>query len=165
MLSELIQDQACLPPTNSPHQSNEWHVPPGRYSAILTQVLNRSSDEVRLVFTLSESCGLIGRKKAGKLYSTKRPIWLEKDLSSWLGLSRVKQLAADGDLSLDALHGLVGISAVLVVTNQDHGQSVPLSVISAILPHTLANLKGGNAGGPKFRMSFSSQGSDSAMAA
>ena len=148
----------------SPHQSIEWHVPPGRYSAILTQVLHRSSDEVRLVFTLSESCGL-GRKKAGKLYSTKRPIWLEKDLTSWLGLDGVRQLAADGDLSLDALHDLVGNPAVLVVTNQDHGQSVPLSVISAILPHTLANLKGGNAGGPKFRMSFSSQGSDSAMAA
>ena len=151
--------------TQSPHQSSEWQVPPGRYSAVLTQVSQRSDEEIRLLFTLSKSCGLIGSKRAGKLYSEKRPIWLQKDLASWLGTDRLQELSADGDLGMHALNGLVGTSAVLEITNQGHGQSVHLSVISAILPHTLANLKGGNAGGPKFRMSFSSQGSDSAMAA
>ena len=151
--------------TQSPHQSTDWQVPPGRYSAVLTQVLQRSDEEIRLVFTLSKGCGLIGSKRAGKLYSTKRSIWLQKDLASWLGTERLQQLVADDHLGMDALNGLVGTSAVLEITNQNHGQSVPLSVISAILPHTPANLKMSNVGGPKFRMSFAHPGSDRAMAA
>lgn len=141
--------------TQPSNQSNTWQVPSGRYLATLTQVLLRSSDEVRLIFTLSESCGLIGLKKAGKLYSQDRPIWLEKDLTSWLGLGRVQELAVDGHLHQDALNKLVNKSAVLVVATQNHGQSVPLSVISAILPDDFANLKRSNVTGPKFRMSFS----------
>jgi hypothetical protein len=68
-------------------------------------------------------------------------------------------------LGMHALNGLVGTSAVLEITNQGHGQSVPLSVISAILPHTPANLKMSNLGGPKFRMSFAPPASGHAIAA
>lgn len=151
--------------TQSPHQSSEWQVPPGRYSAALTQVSQRSDEEIRLVFTLSKSCGLIGSKRAGKLYSEKRPIWLQKDLTSWLGTDRLQQLSADGHLGMYELSKLIGTQAVLEITNQGHGQSVPLSVIRAILPDTPGNLKMSNLGGPKFRMSFAPPASGHAIAA
>jgi len=65
--------------------NNEWHVPPGRYSAILTHVSSRSNEAIRTIFKLPEQWMLKESKKAAKHYVTKQPHWLENDLRSWLG--------------------------------------------------------------------------------
>ena len=138
---------------------NQWIVPPGRYDATLLQVKEHDADSIRLVFKLGNG------KKVGKHYSTQKPYWLEKDLGCWLGRDRLQKLAVNGILSTEELNKLIGTEAVVVVTNEDHGKNEPLIVIREILPHTSENLKGSNGGGPKFRMSFSSQVSDSAKVA
>jgi hypothetical protein len=147
------------------HHNNEWHVPPGRYSATITHVLSRSEEEVRVIFTIPVQKGVTEVKKAGKCYSAKHPRWIEKDLGSLLGRDGLRKLAADGVLELEQLNKLIGTQAVLDITNEDHGQDVPLTVISEILPYTPANLKMSNLGGPKFRMSFASPASGHAIAA
>lgn len=147
------------------HDSNEWQVPPGRYSAILTHVSSRSNEAVRLIFKLPEQWMLKESKKAAKHYVTKQPHWLEKDLRSWLGSDRLQKLAMDGMLSPEQLNNLIGIQAVLVITNENHGKKDPLTVISEILPYTPENLKRVNAGEPLFRMSFAPNTDDHAMAA
>lgn len=146
------------------HHNNEWHVPPGRYSATITQITPRS-EEVRVIFTIPEQKGVTEVKKAGKCYSAKHPRWLEKDLGSLLGRDGLRKLAADGVLELEQLNKLIGTQAVLTITNENHGQDVPLTVISEILPYTPGNLKMSNVGGPRFRMSFAPDEDDNAMAA
>jgi hypothetical protein len=149
---------------NLSRHNNEWHVPPGRYLATLTQITARS-DDARLIFTIHEQRGLTDVKKAGKSYSSKRSHWIENDLRSWLGRDGLQKLAADGVLGLEQLNQLIGTKAVLVITNEDHGQDAPLTVISEILPYTHGNLKGLSASGPRFRLSFAPDEDDSAMAA
>lgn len=143
---------------NVKYNQAQWLVPPGRYSATLTQVSPRPPDEVRLVFTLSKQRGITGDKKAGKYYGDQRPFWLEQDLKSWLGVDRLRSLAADGNMGLAELSTLIGTKAVLVITNEDRGQANPLVIISEILPHTRENLDGTSTAthnvGPKFRLSF-----------
>jgi hypothetical protein len=153
-----------IPYSKLSRHNNEWHVPPGRYSATITQITPRS-EEVRVIFTIPEQKGVTEVKKAGKCYSSKHPRWIEKDLGSLLGKDGLRKLAADGVLELEQLNKLIGTHAVLVITNEDHGQDVPLTVISEILPYTPGNLKGLSASGPSFRLSFAPDEDDNAMAA
>jgi hypothetical protein len=153
-----------MPYSKLSRHNNEWHVPPGLYSATITQITPRS-EEVRVIFTIPEQKGVTEVKKAGKCYSSKHPRWIEKDLGSLLGRDGLRKLAADGVLELEQLNKLIGTQAVLVITNEDHGQDVPLTVISEILPYNPGNLKMSNLGGPKFRMSFAPPASGHAIAA
>lgn len=138
---------------------NKWIVPPGRYHAVLSQVKEHDADSIRLVFKLQDG------KKAGKHYSTKKPYWLEKDICSWLCRDRLQKLAVNNIVTAEQLSTLIGTEAVVVVTNENHGQEVPLIVISEILPNTPENLKGKNTSGPSFRMSPAFCADGSAMAA
>lgn len=137
---------------------NQWIVPPGRYSATLKQVTAPDPTKVRVVFDLPPQRGLAVGKKAGKFYMKDYPHWLQKDLESWLGVDRLRNLAAEGKMGLAELSTLIGTKAVLVITNEDRGQAMPLVNISEILPHTRENLDGTstatNNEGPKFRLSF-----------
>lgn len=138
---------------------NQWIVPPGKFKATLVAVKKPNENSVRLVFNIGDG------KKTAKNYFTEKPHWLRNDLCSWLGRDRLQKLAVKGSVNIEQLNELIGEECVLVVTNEKHGQEVPLVVISEILPNTPENLSGGNTSGPSFRMLFPSEKDDSAIAA
>lgn len=151
------------------NQLGMWIIPPGRYSATFKQVSAPDPTQIRVVFELMPQRGLADVKKAGKYYYTSTPQWLEKDLECWLGRDRARELLKGCSGILVPLRKLIGTKAVLVISNEDRGQAVPLVKISEILPHTRESFEGSstsmNNEGPKFRFSFTQDEDDSAMAA
>ena len=106
-----------------------------------------------------------GKQKGGQALCHEATALARKRSQVLAGERCLQKLAMDGVLGLEQLNQLIGKEAVLVITNEDHGQDVPLTVISEILPYTPGNLKGLSASGPSFRLSFAPDEDDSAMAA
>ena len=121
---------------SSKYSPTEWLVPSGRYHAALISVVpyHPKPGHFRLIFKIPKQGTLDGDKKAAKIYDPDVPHWLEQDLRGWLTEDGIKQNFPNGEAGQSELKTLIEQRAVLVITNEDRGQTNPLVCISEILP-------------------------------
>ncbi|MBB5030531.1 hypothetical protein [Prosthecobacter vanneervenii] len=136
----------------------DWLVPSGRYHATLADVVpyHKKPGQFRLIFKIPRQGALDQDRKAAKIYDPDAPHWLERDLRAWLTEDQLSQYFPDGEAGQAELKALIGARAVLVITNEDRGQTNPLVCISEILPCKRQFLEGTatEPAGRKFRFSF-----------